>query len=177
MARSFVTDPLMTSNFALIDVPVAGLIPLAFPYKLVKSALSNGNFIGFQSIAIPEFAMEMKEVKEGNWPYPHQVSAGYQGGGTITISQAVLWPALDMYAWWLQAVYGIFAPRRGLLVCHLRADRRLPVRVLSFENCFPTAWKPASDFNAEESAVSVETMSFHTQRATVIPVPSDLINA
>ena len=175
MARSFITDPLLTANFALIDMPVAGPIPLAFPFKQVKSALSNGNFIGFQSIVIPEFTLEMKEIKEGNWPFVHSVPTGFQSGGIITLTQAVLWPALDMYVWWLQAVFGLFGPRRGLIACHLRQDRRLPVRLLQFENCIPTSWKPSSDLNAQESAVAVESMSFHTQRVTVVPVPSDVM--
>ena len=176
MARSFTIDPMMVHNFALIEVPVANpFAPLAFPLKTATSAIANGNFVGFSSMTVPEFTMETREIKQGNWPYVHQVPTGYQQGGNVTLTMAVLPLNIDMYAWWLQVVNGIFAPRRNLMMAHTRADKALPSRLLSCENCIPVSWKPASDFDASSSAVSLETITFHTQRINVIPIPiSDL---
>ena len=176
MARSFIFDPLMAHNFALIEIPTASpTAPLAFPLKTAQSAIANGNFVGFQSMSVPEMTLETREIKQGNWPYVHQVPTGYQMGGNVTLSMAVLPLNVDMYYWWLQAVNGIFSPRRHLMLAHTRLDKRLPARLLSCQNCIPVAWKPADDFNADTTAVSMESITFHTQRIDVIPVPVDAL--
>ena len=161
----------MACNFALMEVPAAGPRPLAFPFKTAQSALSNGNFVGFSSISMPELTIETREVKEGNWPYVHQLLTGHQSGGTMVFSQAVLSPATDMYLWWKQALKGIFAPRRDLLVTHTRLDPSLPNRILHCQNCIPVGWSPASDFDAMSSTVSMESMSIHVERIDIIPRP------
>lgn len=176
MARSFISDPLLAHNFALIEVPTPTLLPLAFPIKTATSAIANGNFVGFTSMTVPEFTMEMKEIKQGNWSYVHQVPTGYQHGGNVTLTMAVMPLNIDMYQWWLQVVNGIFAPRRNLLLAHTRHDKALPARMLSCENCIPVSWKPATDFDATTSQVSLEYITFHTQRINIIPVPlSDIL--
>lgn len=176
MARSFESDPMMACNFALIEVPVPGLIPLAFPYKTVRSALSNGNFVGFQSMTVPELSLETKEIRQGNWPFLKRVPMGFSSGGAVTLNHAVLRLATDMSLWWLQALNGIFAPRRHMLLVHTRLDRALPARILSCENCIPTAWKPASDFDAFASQVSTESLTFWCENIGIIPLPlSDVL--
>ena len=167
----------MVHNFALIEVPApVPFFPLAFPLKTATSAVANGNFVGFSSMTVPEFTMEMREIKQGNWPYVHQVPSGYQQGGNVTLTMATMPLNIDMYSWWLQVVNGIFSPRRNLLLAHTRLDKALPARMLSCENCIPTSWKPASDFDASSSQVSLEYITFHTQRINIIPVPlSDII--
>ncbi len=176
MARSFLLDPLMAHNFALIEIPVPTLLPLAFPLKTASSAVANGNFVGFTSMTVPEMTIEMRDIKQGNWPYVHQVPTGYHHGGNVTLTMAVMPLNIDMYQWWLQAVNGIFAPRRNFLLAHTRHDKALPARMLSCENCYPVAWKPATDFDATTSQVSLEYITFHTQRINIIPVPlSDVV--
>jgi len=177
MARSFFTDPLMTCNFALMEVPVAGPIPLAFGFKAIRSAISQGNFVGFQSMTVPEMTLEHKEIRQGNWGYIHKVITGFSTGGNITLTQAVLPEALDMYAWWLQAVNGIFAPRRNLLLTHTRQDHALPARILSCQGCLPVSWSPASPFEAATSAVSVESMTLWCQKIDIIIVPTVPVSA
>lgn len=171
MARSFVTDPLMTCNFAIMDVPVAGIIPLAFPVKQAMSALSNGNFIGAQSVSVPEQTLETRAIKVGNQPYVKNVLTGTASSGDVVISWAVFQANLDMWAWWLQAVNGAGAPRRHIMICHTRQDRSLPARIIYCESCIPIGWKPADDFDANSSQVSLETMTLSTERVRIIPVP------
>lgn len=177
MARSFIEEPLMVHNFALIEVPVANpFAPLAFPLKTATSAIANGNFVGFSSMTLPEFTMEMREIKQGNWPYVHAVPVGYQSGGNVTLTMAVMPLNVDMYLWWQQVVNGVMAPRRNLILTHTRWDKALPARMLSCENCIPVSWRPASDFDASSTAVSLESITFHTQRINVLPVPiSDVL--
>ena len=172
MARSFTTDPLMACNFAMIEVPVAAFpAPLAFPFKAVRSALSQGNFVGFQSMTVPEVTLETREIRQGNWPYLHQVITGFSSGGNITLTQAVLPLATDMYLWWQQAVNGLLGPRRNILLTHTRLDKALPARMLSCQFCIPVSWKMATDFDASASEVSVESLTLWTQKVDIIPVP------
>ena len=176
MARSFHLDPMLVHNFALIEVPAATLLPLAFPLKTAQSAIANGNFVGFQSMTVPEMTMEMKTIKEGNNPYVHQVPLGFQSGGNITLAMAVFPLNIDMFIWWQQVITGSFAPRRNMLLVHTRGDKGLPARMLSCSNCIPVSWKPASDFDATTTAVSMETITFYTEQITPIPVPiSDVV--
>ena len=177
MARSFVSDPMLSCNFALIDVPMAGVIPLAFPYKVIKSALSNAAFIGMKSISIPAMTLETKEIREGNWPYVHSVHSGYTSGGDCVITQAVLPISLDMYQWFLQGVWGRIGPRRHFMVAHLRQDKSLPARVIWLQGCIPVSWKASSDFDALSSEVCVEELTIKVDRIEVIPIPTeDTIN-
>jgi len=97
MARSYVDDPLMSFNFALIEVPVPNPIaPLAFPLKTAMTALSNGSFVGFKSMSVPAFTMDMKEIRQGNSPYVHMVPTGYQTGGQVTLTMALMPSNIDM---------------------------------------------------------------------------------
>lgn len=171
MARSYLLDPLMVHNFALIEVPAATLMPLAFPLKTAQSAIANGNFVGFQSMSVPEMTMEMKTIKEGNNPYVHQVPLGWQNGGNITLTMAVFPLNIDMFLWWKQVISGLFAPRRHMILTHTRLDKGLPARMLTCSNCIPVSWRPASDFDANTSAVSMESITFYCEQITIVPVP------
>jgi hypothetical protein len=43
-------------------------------------------------------------------------------------------------------------------------------------DCIPVSWKPASDFNADSGAVSMESLTFYTENITIVPVPlSDVL--
>lgn len=164
---------MLSCHFALIDVPMAGIVPLAFPYKVIKSALSNAAFIGMKSISLPTMQIETREIKEGNWPYVHHINSGYTSGGTVTLTQAVLPLGLDMYQWFLQGVWGRIGPRRHFIVCHLRADKSLPAKVIWLQHCIPAAWQPSSDLDANSSEVCVETLTMHCEHVEVLPVPTE----
>lgn len=175
MARSYLEDPMLTCNFALIDVPVASAIPLAFPFKLARSSLSQGTFIGMSDISIPAMNLETTEIREGNNPYVHEVYTGYHTGGDCTLRQAVLAQALDMRIWFDQCLLHRVAPRRNFLVAHLRQDRSLPARLISLRNCIVKSYKPASDFAALSSEVSYEEITMGVQYVEVFPVPEDFL--
>jgi phage tail-like protein len=171
MARSISTDPLLTCNFALVDVPFAGIPPVVFTQKLVRSALSGGVYIGLQGISVPVQQLATREIREGNHPYTHQVHTGQLSGGECVLRQAVLGTHLDMFLWWQQAIWGRVGPRRHFAVIHLRQDKTLPSRILLLENCIPISWQPASDFDAESAQVSLETMTLSVEDVLVLPLP------
>ena len=177
MARSFFEDPLLTCNFALIDVPVAAAIPLAFPFKLARSALSQGTFVGMSDISIPAMTLETTQIREGNNPYTHEVLTGNHSGGDCTLRQAVMAESLDMQIWFQQCLWGRVAPRRNFLVAHLRQDKSIPQRLISLRNCVVKSWKPADDFSALNSGISHEEIVMSVQYVEVIPVPVDRLRA
>jgi hypothetical protein len=43
--------------------------------------------------------------------------------------------------------------------------------MLLCSDCIPVSWRPASDFNADTGAVSMESITFYTSNVTIIPVP------
>ena len=171
MARSSNSDPLLSHNFALIDVPVPGLLPLAFPVKTITSAIETGSFIGFQSVDMPEMSLETKTIKEGNWPKLHKLPIGFANSGQVTLRQAVLPYNTDMYYWFAQAMWGRIAPRRTLLVVHLRADKRLPQRIVKLGDCFPTSWRPSSALDGSTTEVVTEELTLEVGNLDFIPLP------
>ena len=177
MARSFISDPLLSYNFALIDVPLAGFIPLVFPFKLVQSAISNGTFVGMQTISLPTLTTELRDVKEGNWPYVHKVFAGHSSGGDCTLTQAVFPDNIEMYGWFLQGVWGRFGPRRNFLVVHLRNDKALPWRAIYLQDCLPTTFIPSSTLDAGSSEVCVESLTMYVTRIEILPAPVGISTA
>lgn len=174
MARSASTDPLLAHNFALLDVPVAGLLPTAFPIKTVQSAVASGSFVGFRSLTMPEATIEMKEIKEGNWPYTHKTPTGFVDSGTVSMEFAVFGFNTDMWLYFQQAIWGRIAPRRSFIVVQTRADKLTIQRAYWLEDCLPQSWKPVSDFDATSSEVSVESMTLDVHRIRLLPVPVPL---
>ena len=171
MARSATTDPLLSHHFALLDVPVAGLSPTAFPLKTAQSAIDNGSFVGFSAIQMPEMTMGTREIAEGNWPFVHEIFDGRHTGGDMTLEFALFPTNFDMYFWFMQAVWGRIAPRRNFLLCHLDAGKLLPRRVLNLQNCIPKTWNATSDLDAKASEVLLETLVINVQRILPVPLP------
>jgi phage tail-like protein len=161
----------MSHNFALIDVPVSGAFPIVFSLKLIMSAIQTGTFVGLKSISIPEMTIETREVKEGNWPFPHKVLTGFTTTGECVLSQAVMPTHFDMYLWFKQGIWGRIAPRRSFLIVHLKQDKRIPQRMLLLEDCLPLSWKPSSDLDGQTAEVVVEELTLDVHTLSMIPVP------
>ena len=160
MARSELTDPLMTHNFALIEVPVAISPPFvsAFFFKLARSALINRNFVSFQTISMPTVEVQTKEISEGNWHMVHHVPLGYSTAGQVTLAHAVVPEGLDMYLWIRQSILGKGAPRRHMIVAHMGIDKLIPRRLTVLKNCIPISWQPSTDLDAMTPSVALETL-------------------
>jgi len=171
MARSFTTDPLMSHSFALLDVPQAGGIPIAFSIKSLQDAVGSGAFIGMKSIELPSVQLELKEIKEGNWNYVHKVPTGFVDAGEVTLEMALFPWNLDMFVYFRQAMKGIFGPRRSFLVVNLKNDRFVPWRVLMLHDCVPSSWTPSSSMDASASEVLLESMVLDVHQISVVPAP------
>jgi len=174
VARSINSDPLMSYNFALIDVPTLSAAPLAFPIKTIMSAVTSGTFVGFESISMPTLSLSTREIKEGNWPFVHRVLDGHASAGEVVLRQAVLTINYDFYFWLKQALWGRIAPRRHFAVVHLRNDKRIPQRLICLSDCLPTSWKPANDLSATSNEVVIEELSMIVTDVSVIPLPIPL---
>jgi phage tail-like protein len=168
MARSVDSDPLQNFSYYLLDVPVLAAIPLAFPFKTGQAA-TDTKLLSFKRISLPTATLATKEIQEGNWPFKHVVTTGFVSTSEVTIESAVTPLSLDFYLWFHQAVYGIVAPRRNFTVVHTRQDKLIPRRVVVLEGCLPISWKPASDFDASSSEVSIESLTMSVHRVEVLP--------
>lgn len=171
MARSVLTDPLMTHNFAVMDVPTNSAFPFAFSIKMALSAIMSGTFVGFSQVTIPEVTIETRDVKEGCWPFVHKVLTGFVTTSEATFTWGVLPVNYDMTLWVKQAIWGRGAPRRDIIVLHTRQDKRIPQRMILLQGCIPTGWKPASDFDANSGDVSLEELTLDVHEVSVIPTP------
>lgn len=168
MARAVETDPLQAFNYYLLDIPVASVIPVAFPFK-TGQGLAEQQLLSFKSISVPQMDMQMKEIQEGNWPFKHTIPVGAISTGDVTIQSAVTPLSMDFYLWFYQAVWGTGAPRRNLTVVHTRQDKLNPRRIINLYGCVPKSWKPSSDFDASSSDVSIETLTLSVNQVEVLP--------
>lgn len=175
MARSVNSDPLLSHNFALMDVPVAGALPLAFPIKTIQSAIESGSFIGARSVTVPAMQMDFKEIRELNDPHVHSVPTGYTTTGEVSIEMAVLNTNIDMYAWFLQVVHGRFAPRRSLLAAQTRNEKFLVQRLYLLKDCVPSSWTGVSQLDGTSSEVTVERLALHAHEVRLLPTPVPLV--
>jgi phage tail-like protein len=170
MARSANTDPLLAFNFAILEVPVAGLFPFAFPIKTIQDALSGQAFVGFKSIEMPTVQLETREIKEGNWPFVHTITTGHVTTGEVKLEMALFPVNTDMWVYFSQAVWGRVAPRRSFLVAQMRNDKSIQ-RVYWLEDCLPTAWTPTSGMDALSSEVLMEDITLQVHRIRILPIP------
>lgn len=183
MARSeqITEDPLMVANFALRELdspPVAASKrdPIIRDAKIMAQSIKRtqdfNNLIGFQTISMPEVGIELRDVVEGNWPYPHRVPITRAQTSDVTLTQAVFRNSSDFYAWIFQALWGRGAPRRNFAIVHLgrggRVGEALDVwaerRTIRLLRCVPVTWKPGSDFDANAAEVSLEELTMHVER-------------
>jgi phage tail-like protein len=169
MARSVNSDPLLSHNFALLDVPIGGPWPVAFPAKTLLN--SRSALLGFAEMDLPDVSLEMKDVKEGNWPFIHRVTTGFVSSGQVTLRQALLNTNTDMYQWFEQAIWGKYGPRRSFIAVNTRNDKTIPQRMHLLADCIPQSWKPSSNMSAGTSEVLMEELTMEVMRVQVIPLP------
>jgi phage tail-like protein len=170
MARSIDTDPLMSFNFALIEVPVLAVPPVAFPIKSGQSIL-DGSLLSFQSIEIPSMVIQTKKIQEGNWPFQHSVLLSAVQTGQVKIRQAITPINVDFFVWFTQAVLGArgSAPRRDFIVVQTRADKVIPRREIFLWGCIPVEWKPSTELDAGKNEIAIEELTLECNRVEVLP--------
>ena len=168
MARALNTDPLQNFNFYLLDLPTPTAIPVAFPFKIGQGA-SEGQLLSFKSISIPTVTIQTKKVTEGNWPWQHEIILGKSSVGDVTIQSAVTTLSMDFYIWFLQAQYGVQAPRRNFTVIQTQKDKLIPRRIYNLFGCFPKSWTPSTGMDATSSEISMESLTMGVHEVEVLP--------
>jgi hypothetical protein len=106
MARNILADLLQNHRFWLMD-----LVPSAtYPFFVLGSPI-----YGFQSISMPEYTFETREIKQMNSMLKRTV---YEGGGwgTITLSRGVRIVDDTFYEWVRRAIDGLDTIDRDLLL-------------------------------------------------------------
>lgn len=106
MARNIIADLLQNHRFWLMD-----LVPSAtYPFFVLGSPA-----YGFQSISMPEFTFEAREIKQLNSLMKRTV---YEGGGwgTITLTRGVRCTDDTFYEWVRRAIDGLDTIDRNLLL-------------------------------------------------------------
>jgi len=95
----------------------------AYPFWLVdlSATLFTGSaftpIFGFQNCTSPEIAVEMAEVREGNWFYPHHHIKSATVS-SITLSRGVQFIDSDFYKWFMKALQGQGVVKRDIMLIH-----------------------------------------------------------
>ena len=106
MPRLRVLDHLQVFPFWVVDLSWSPFAGVAFTPLL-----------GFQSCTSPEITLELGEVQEGNWPYPHH----YIKKATIseiTLTRGIQFYDSDFYRWVQRAIEGRGMIKRDLMLVH-----------------------------------------------------------
>lgn len=106
MARSILADLLQSHRFWLLDIVPS----ITYPFFVLGSPM-----YGFNSITVPEYTFDTREVKQLNSMHKRTV---YEGGGwgTITLTRGVrLWDD-TFYTWAKRAIDGTDTIDRNLLL-------------------------------------------------------------
>lgn len=106
MARNIIADLLQNHRFWLIDMVPSATIPFF---------VMGSPVYGFQSISMPEYTFEAREIKQMNSMMKRTV---YEGGGwgTITLSRGVRVCDDTFYEWVRRAIEGLDTIDRHLLL-------------------------------------------------------------
>lgn len=168
MARALDSDPLQAFNFYLLDLPTTTAIPVAFPFKIGQGA-AEGQLLSFKSISIPTVTIQTKKISEGNWPWTHEIIIGKSTVGDVTIQSAVTPLSLDFYLWFLQAQYGVQAPRRDFVVVQTQKDKLIPRRIYNLFGCIPKTWTPSTGMDASSSEISMESLTMGVNEIEILP--------
>lgn len=171
MARSKTADFLMTNKFQIVDVSLS-VPPVLLP------------IFGFSSVTAPELTLEHKEIKEGNYEYPRKV---FQSASVNTVSCArgSQLQDSDFWTWADNYVKGNRSKKNLMLIQFtdigdpnigvngsnflgqqvvtnfpsiIEYGTTFPGRAWILRNCSPGRYKTGSDFDASQSAVSIQEL-------------------
>ena len=139
--------------------------------------------LGFSACTTPEISLELKEIQPGNWEYKRR-AVKTADVSAITLTRGARFYDADFFVWITNATRGHQPLRRNLVLVHFMTYRplralvppppgqtaapteiginslveRLPGRAWFLRGCLPVRYKPASDFDAASSDVSVQEL-------------------
>lgn len=151
-----------------------GFDPLdKFRWKVYVANPSGANFArgGFTSCSSPGISIQYETYTEGG---AHMNPRKIHQGATykpVTLTRGVVAKAgIDDFINWMRDAFNVMSPEIGsqpaanyrcdIVIEHLDRDATIVKRWI-LRNCVPTAYEPASDFDAkEDNSVSIETLTF-----------------
>jgi phage tail-like protein len=185
MARSMETDFLNGMRFHVVATGIAGRRYLSPPGRPEA---------GFSAVTTPEVSAESVEYREGTTVYTFKYPGVPSMGGDITMSRGVARRDTTLYDWMKVVLEGSTADggeyradvdikqfhRREVLVGDPTAPQNFntidvnsaPAKTYRIFNAFPTRCKPAADFDATSSDVSVAELDVAYESFVIIePTP------
>lgn len=173
--NSRVSDVLMNFHFHVFDVSTQSPPVLSLAY-------------GFQSCTAPEITIEMQEIKEGTFEYPHKIMKSATVNDFIFSNGAKIFDS-DFYDWISGYIRGEPYKRRNLLIVQysqmnsnatlqgigINASfafdgankikplgdlvNRLPARAWLVYSCIPQHYKASNDFDALSHSPSIQDLT------------------
>jgi phage tail-like protein len=162
----------MTHQFHLIDVS------LAYPPVLLP-------VYGFSSITAPEITIQEREIKEANYEYPRKVFERATVN-SITLSRGTQLQDTDFWSWIDSYLQGRKEKKNLILIqstsiapdlgsagsfngksfgggalavpSMVESLIKTPGRAWVLRNCSPLRYKSASDFDAQQGAISIQEL-------------------
>lgn len=166
MARAVATDFLHSMRFHVDAIGVGGVPRLITPGRPQA---------GFSQVSVPELSSEAVEYKEGNTLYTKKFPGNPQVSD-ITLTRGVARGDSSFWEWMRVVVEGTGDYRADLEIKHFHRDTALirrtpafgsepnltninvdaPARIYHVREAFPIRVKPAADFDATASEISLQ---------------------
>lgn len=154
--------------------------PVGFFYTLNIIDPQNSLYIpspldaGFQEVSGINVTFETEQIKEGGENrFSHTVPKGNVNYDDLVLKRGVVTSGSVLSAW-CQAhlINGLNSPIKPMILTLklLDASTKLPMMVWIFYNAYPVKWE-VSGFNAENSQILVETLTFNYNFFNVMGIP------
>lgn len=146
MARSIDTDLYHNFRFHVVDPAGGNLDPVA----------------GFSKVTIPNIAMEPAEYREGVFKYTRKYP-GIPKVGDCEMTKGVVKKNSDFFSWIQKPINGGVNYRSDLIIeeYHISDEFGIngtPSRIIRIKEVFPVDMKPASDLDATQADVTLQTL-------------------
>lgn len=162
LGRHRLLDYMQDYRFWLVDISFSA-IPVFLPV------------LGFSAIDAPQLSVQTEEIKEGNWHFPRKVVTGGKVE-PITLSRGAIFYDSDFWRWCAACVGGQVdllgqslggSIRKRLLLIHFTGKRvvgvPVPGKAWVLHECLATGYKPASNFDASSSQVSIQQLTLEME--------------
>lgn len=155
MARSIDTDLYHNFRFHVVDPAGGNLDPVA----------------GFSKVTIPNIGMEPAEYREGVFKYTRKYP-GIPKVGDCEMTKGVVKKNSDFLTWLLKPVDGGQNYRSDLLIeeYHISDEFGIdgtPSRIIRIKEVFPVDVKVASDLDATQADVTLQTLKLAVEEIEV----------
>lgn len=177
MARAQSSDFLQSMRFHMVVVAMGGG---GAPIGTLNLNASGGQpHSGFANVTTPDVSAEATEYREGTYVYARKFPGNASMGGEINCRRGVTYTDTSMWDWMRVVIEGSGEYRADLQIKQYGRDKALtrpfpatgttnltqidvgrPAKTYHIYEAFPSHIKPAEDFDATSSEVSISDMDF-----------------